>query len=341
MSAGSNQKHPSSPTPFGTRCFGKQSPIVLNIDLPIQHPFDAQGIFSFLEARAIAGVETTDLSQKDRLIYARTLMFPSGPGAIRLIARNYGSASWVLKAQLELQNLRDQAAAIFRIRRLLNLDADSSAIDLNLSRDPALEASILRTPGIRVPGAVDPHELVIRAIIGQQISVKAARTHLSRLVAQAGAAYTSSFTGLDRIFPAPADIIETVHDPGADLPLDPDRVLKLPRRSISTLRSAAIALQSGELEVGFESNPQLLRESLLRTPGIGPWTAAYLAMRVLGDPDAWMRSDVALVSGAVRLGILEPQTSKSASHRLLEEYARRWSPWRSYASMHLWQAASG
>ena len=341
MTQSSNQEHPISSSSSGERHFGNQVPPVLNIDLPLQHPFDAHGVFSFLEARAIAGVEAADLSQNDRLIYARTLMFPSGPGAIRLTARSQGPIGWVLKAELELPNLREQAAAIFRIRRLLDLDADSNTIDLFLSRDPALAASILRTPGIRVPGAVDPHELVIRAIIGQQISVKAARTHLSRLVAQAGAPYASSFLGLDRIFPAPADIIETVHEPTADLPLDPHRVLKLPRRSISTLHGAASALQSGELEVSFESNPQQLRESLLRTPGIGPWTAAYLAMRVLGDPDAWMRSDVALVSGAARLGILEPQTSKSASHRLLEEYAQRWSPWRSYASMHLWQAASG
>src|SRR5690606_5405423 len=140
---------------------------------------------------AIAGVEIADLSQQDKLIYARSFILPSGPSAVRLVARNHGSEGWSLTAELELADLCDQTAAISRIRRLLDLDADSSAIDAALQDDPALAPSVLRTPGIRVPGAIEPHELVIRAIVGQQISVKAARTHLSRLAAQAGALYTS------------------------------------------------------------------------------------------------------------------------------------------------------
>lgn len=341
MTADRNHALPRVGSPFGQQRPDSAETPVLNIELPARHPFDARGIFSFLEARAIAGVEIADLSQQDKLIYARSFILPSGPAAVRLVARNHGSEGWSLTAELELADLCDQAAAISRIRRLLDLDADSSAIDAALQEDPALAPSVLRTPGIRVPGAIDPHELVIRAIVGQQISVKAAHTHLSRLATQAGALYTSNFDGLDRLFPTSREIIETVPEPAAETPLDPQRVLRLPRRSISALRGAASALESGELAIGFESDPELLRQNLLRTPGIGPWTAAYLSMRVLADPDAWMRNDVALVSGAARLGILEPPHSKSSSHRLLEDYAQRWSPWRSYASMHLWQAASG
>ncbi len=337
-------------TRFGSRKTGHSLPsseagqpapsaVQLGIDLPVRQPFDAPGIFSFLAARAVAGVESTELGDPNNLVYSRTLALPGGPGAFQVTAHRDSHRGWALRAELELARLQDLTPAVSRIRRLLDLDADPHAVDEALSRDPALRPSVQRTPGIRVPGTVDPHEVVIRAIIGQQISVKAARTHLTRLAAAAGASYHSRFDGLSRLFPTPEDVLKHVPEPVADEPLDPHRILKLPRRSITTVLGVARALDSGELLIGFGNSPQTQQLNLLQTPGIGPWTAAYLSMRVLGDPNTWMRNDVALVAGAARLGILDPLPSASATHRALEDYAQRWSPWRSYASMHLWQAA--
>ncbi len=338
------------------------SRINVRITLPVRDPFDAHSVFEFLAVRAIPGVESADLSDPDRLSYARTLSLPGGPGAVEVVASRLPRAvgSWRLEARLELSTLSDISVATARIRRLFDLDADAQGIDLALAADPALAPLVAQTPGIRVPGAVDPAELLIRAIIGQQISVAAARKHLTRLAHRAGEPYESSIPGLDLLFPTPDAISYAVPEPPAQGDLDPDRTLRLPRRSINTVRGAALALASGDLalHVGLDSDD--LHTRLIALPGVGEWTAAYVALRVLGDTDAWMIGDVALVAGARALGLLpnainddpapppapppsqrgkESAASKQAAHRALAERARGWAPWRSYASMHLWQAA--
>jgi AraC family transcriptional regulator of adaptative response / DNA-3-methyladenine glycosylase II len=345
------------------------APVQLTVDLPVRQPFDAAGIFGFLAVRAVAGVEVADLTDPTRLRYARTLTLPHGPAAIDVtavrttVARRTAGAvprsapiAWQLSVRLELTSLADIAPAVARVRRLLDLDSDPVAVDAALSTDPHLAPLVERTPGIRVPGAVDPHELVIRAIIGQQISVAAARTHLSRLAERAGTPYASAIPGLTRLFPTTAQIIEYVPEPAqperparpaqppqrvaTDPAPDPDRPLRLPAQSVRAILATARALDTGDLEVHVGVDADQLRARLLERPRIGPWTAAYIAMRVLGDPDAWLAGDVALVAGAKATGVLDRTLSASASHQHLIRHADAWAPWRSYAAMHLWQAAA-
>lgn len=317
----------------------------LTIALPVRQPYDAPGVFGFLAARAVTGVESVDIGatstgphhRGDILRYARTLSLPRGPGAVEVIAE-HTAGGWRLRATLELTSLADVAVATTRVRRLLDLDADPVAIDTALSADPALAQLVAATPGIRVPGAVDPHELILRALVGQQISVAAARGHLSRLTALCGTPVDSGFAGLDRLFPTADQVVAGVPVPGDSL--DPDRPLRLPRRSIATIRDTCAALADGSLPVDVGADSAALHAALVARPGIGPWTAAYLTMRVLGDPDVWLPGDAALLTRARALGIVHPATSEArATHRTLAEHAARWSPWRSYAVTHLWATA--
>nr|WP_022872688.1 AlkA N-terminal domain-containing protein [Nesterenkonia alba] len=326
--------HPEAPHP------GKgQAPIVLSLDLPVREPFDAYEVFGFLAERALPGVEFAQLAE-DRLVYARTLPLPSGPGAMEVTADGE-SVRWRLSLRCELTSLADVPNVVATVRRLLDLDADPGAVDAALSEDPALAPLAERTPGIRLPGAADPEEYVTRAIVGQQISVAAARTQLSRLVSQLGTPYESAFTGLTTVFPSPERILHGVPDPGdpAERPLDPQRPLRLTARSIRTVRRAAEALVNRELQVHAGIEPETLRSQLTALPGIGEWTAAYLSLRLLNHPDTWMTGDVALVAGGRDLGLIDDETPTPAAHRKLAKHAEAWSPWRSYAAMHLWKAA--
>ena len=300
----------------------------LDLTLPVREPFDAAGTFAFLAVRAVEGVEAAALGTTPR--YARTLALPHGPGAFE--------ATWDgrLHLRLEVTSLADVPVAVSRVRRLFDLDADPAAVDDALGADPMLAPLVAATPGIRVPGAVDPHELVVRAIVGQQVSVAAARTHLTRLATALGTPYASQLDGLTRLFPSPAQVAD-----GAPAQL------RLPARNVRTVVDTARSLADDELAVGIGDDAVALRAALVARPGIGPWTAAYVAMRVLGDPDAWLDGDVALLAGARSL-TEQPEAlptagtppSKPAQHRALAERAAAWAPWRSYAAMHLWRAAS-
>lgn len=327
----------------------------LELALPVRQPFDARGVLGFLAARAVAGVEAAGTDDDGALRYARTLALPHGPGAFEVTAtpgtaRPTASpataptapARWALRLRLELASLADVATAVARVRRLLDLDADPVAVDTALAADPALAPLAAATPGIRVPGAVDPHELVLRAIAGQQISVAAARTHLGRLAAAVGRPYASAIPGLERLFPAPAEVAAGVPVPhDAASAADPARPLRLPARGVAAVVGAARAMADGELAVDVGTDPDALRDALVARPGVGPWTAAYVAMRVLGDPDAWLDGDVALLAGAAAVGALDlpAGTPKPRAHRALAQRAGAWAPWRSYAAMHLWRAA--
>ncbi|MFP3713765.1 AlkA N-terminal domain-containing protein [Puerhibacterium sp. TATVAM-FAB25] len=318
----------------------------LELALPVRQPFDAPGVLGFLAARAVAGVEAAGTDDDGALRYARTLALPHGPGACEVTAAPAPGpgtpASWALRLRLELTSLADVATAVARVRRLLDLDADPVAVDTALAADPALAPLVAATPGTRVPGAVDPQELVLRAIVGQQISVAAARTHLGRLAASVGRPYASSIPGLQRLFPTPADVAAGVPVPSAASGADPGRPLRLPARGVAAVVGAARAMADGELAVDVGTDPDALRAALVARPGVGPWTAAYVAMRVLGDPDAWLDGDVALLAGAAAAGALDlpPGTARTRAHRALAERAGAWAPWRSYAALHLWRAAA-
>lgn len=311
----------------------------LTVALPVRAPFDAPGVFAFLAARAIPGVEVAAPPQPGRLEYARILALPHGPAVAEVVATApHGTrvsahdgaepVPWTLQVHLALSSLADVPTAISRIRRMFDLDADPVAADAVLADDPLLAPLVARRPGIRVPGAVDPDELVIRAVIGQQISVAAARTHLGRLAACAGTPLSTDVPGLTTLFPTPAQIAEAVVPTPPAAALDPDRPLRLPRRSLRTVHALAASLAEGELSLHVGMDPAALREALLARPGIGPWTAAYTTMRMLGDPDVWLPGDAALAAAGRRLGIESGLDARSA----------HWAPWRSYAVVRLWQS---
>jgi AraC family transcriptional regulator of adaptative response / DNA-3-methyladenine glycosylase II len=290
-------------------------PGVVRLHLPARPPFDAAGVFAWLASRAVGRVE---VAGHDR--FERTLALPSGPALVRLRTATDASGATGLDVEARLTTLADLAPLVARVRRLFDLDADAVAIDEALSADPALAPSVASTPGIRMPGALDPHELVVRALVGQQVSVASARTALTRLADALGEPV--DLDGPRLLFPTPAAIAAE----GAS-------VLRGPAARIRTIVDVCARLATGELVVAPERERHELRADLLAVPGIGPWTAGYLAMRVTREPDELLVSDLALRNGAARLGL-------PAEARALAEHGAAWAPWRSYASMHLWRAAA-
>lgn len=290
---------------------------VVRLRLPARAPFDAAGVFGWLRARALPGVESAET-----MTYRRTLRLPGGPALVGFAADDDASAP-AIDVEARLATLADLAPLVARVRRLFDLDADAVAIDAALAADPALAASVAAVPGMRVPGCLDAHELVFRALIGQQVSVASARTALGRLAAELGERVTTaSDDGPHLLFPTAGAI--AAHG---------ESVLRGPRARIRTIVEVARRLDAGDLVVAPERDRAELVADLLAVPGIGPWTAGYLAMRVTRAPDILLTSDLALRNGSARLGL-------PATARALDAAGARWAPWRSYASMHLWRAAA-
>ncbi|MCB7135103.1 AlkA N-terminal domain-containing protein [Cellulosimicrobium marinum] len=298
----------------------QDAPAGLSLVLPLREPYDARGVFGFLAARAVDGVEVAGPLDGTVLTYARALALPRGPGAFRASYDTRADAAR-FRLDLELSTVADLPAAIARVRRLFDLDADPLAVDTALGTDPALAGPVAATPGVRVPGAVDPAEILVRALVGQQISVAAARTHLSRLAAGLGTPVASRL-GPTLLFPA-ADAIAA---DGAGL-------LRGPARRTAAVVGAARALADGTLTLSPAAEPAAARAALEALPGVGPWTSGYVAMRVLHDPDVLLDGDLALRAGARAIGLPDDR-------RDLVARARAWAPWRSYAAMHLWRAAA-
>jgi AraC family transcriptional regulator of adaptative response / DNA-3-methyladenine glycosylase II len=286
----------------------------LTLNLPYREPFDP-GVFGFLAVRAIPGIEEGSSSS-----YARTLRLAHGDARFR-VEFDAGAAGRPLVLTIGAVDLRDLASLLSRVRRLLDLDADPVAIDAALAVDPRLATAVARTPGMRMPGAVDPKELLIRAMIGQQITVAAARTALVQLSA-AGSESLVAADGLHRLFPTAAQIAET----GFEL-------LRGPQRRIDSVRGASAAMASGDLDFGYGDDVHGLEDKLLPLAGVGPWTVGYVAMRVIGAPDVFLANDAAVRNG---IRSLTPTTDGTAPSPDFREV----SPWRSYATMHLWRAAA-
>ncbi|MEE2569527.1 AlkA N-terminal domain-containing protein [Pseudarthrobacter sp. J64] len=290
----------------------------LTLNLPVREPFDP-GVFTFLAVRAIPGIETGSATS-----YGRTLRLPHGDAAfhVEYDGGTRPGAPAKLTLTVDAVDLRDLSALLSRVRRLFDLDADPLAVDNVLAADPRLAASVAAYPGIRLPGAVDPHELLVRAMIGQQITVAAARTALTELSAAGSASHTPS-DGLDRMFPTAAEIAANGRN-----------FLRGPQRRIDSLLAAAERMASGELDFGYGDDLPGLHEKLLPLPGVGPWTVGYAAMRILGSPDIFLANDAAVRNGVRRLAP-EDGPGDALSADFLEV-----SPWRSYATMHLWRAAA-
>ncbi len=297
-----------------------ETPGTIRLRLAVRAPFAGDALLDFLAIHAIPGVEYVS-----GRTYGRTLRLPSGMGAVRLEFPAPGGPP-VVQATLWLTQLSDLVPAVDRCRRLLDADADPVRVDAQLAADPVLRGPVLQCPGIRIPGAVDGPEMLLRAVFGQQISVAAATTLIGRLAAAVGRPLAGSPGAaefdprLTHLFPSPADLAELGP---ADIPG--------PRRRYETVVRASSAIATGLLVIDAGRRAADLAAELVALPGIGPWTAQYVCLRVLGDPDVLMTGDLVLRQGAARLGL--PPTPEA-----LTEHARRWSPFRSYAALHLWRA---
>jgi AraC family transcriptional regulator of adaptative response / DNA-3-methyladenine glycosylase II len=283
------------------------------MDLRFRPPLQAHALLEWLAARAVPGVE-----EVDGVAYRRSLRLPGGAGVVEVELRDGDRAA--LRGQLWLDDPGDAHAATARVRRLLDLEADPGAVSAVLGGDALLGSLVAVAPGLRVPGAVDGAELAVRAVLGQQVSVAAARTAAGRLVAEYGERLERPRGGVVALFPSAATL-------GA---LDPVG-LPMPRARAAALVGLCRALAEGELNLDPEGDREAARRALLALPGIGPWTAGYVAMRALGDPDVFLVEDLGVRHGLAGLG----GPSDPSEARAL---AAAWAPWRSYASQYLWQA---
>jgi AraC family transcriptional regulator of adaptative response / DNA-3-methyladenine glycosylase II len=270
---------------------------------------DATELLAWFGARAIPGVETVTDNE-----LRRTVRLPHSPGRVTVRVES-GRGGQSVRAAVDHADLRDVAAAVRRCRDMFDLDSDPAAIGEVLSADPALAPLVAARPGVRVPGCADGFELAVRAVVGQQVSVAAARTLLGRIVDRTGKVLEGGEPS--RLFPEAADLAE------ADLD-----GIGLTTRRAATLHAVAAAVAGG-LALDRGADRPAVREALLALPGIGPWTVEYLALRALGDPDAFPAGDLGLQRAARDLGL--PHTE-----RALAAYSERWRPWRGYAAMYLW-----
>jgi AraC family transcriptional regulator of adaptative response / DNA-3-methyladenine glycosylase II len=279
---------------------------VVALRLPYRPPLAWEPLLGFLAARAIPGLE-----EVRGAAYRRTVRTDAG-AAVLEVAPATGTAELVLK--LELPSVGVLRRLVTDVRAAFDLDADPLAIHASLEDLAGL------TPGLRVPGTLDPFELAVRAVLGQQISVQGARTLGGRLVERFGEPLPTPSGGLTHLFPAPAAL--------AEAPLEG---IGLPGARAETIRLLARAVAEEGLDLSPNSAPDHVRARLLAIPGIGPWTVEYVAMRALRDPDAFPAGDLGLRHALAVNG-------RPASRAEVERRSASWRPWRAYAAAHLWQS---
>lgn len=339
------------------------APGALRLRLAYRPPLDHAALWRFLAARALPGVELsigaadldaaagadTDISASTgeargtttpAIGVHRTLRLPGGHGRVTLRTL---PGSHAIDCELRLEAMSDLAAAVTRCRALLDLDADPSAIDTALAAAPELRASVLAGPGRRLPGAVDGLELAVRAVLGQQISVAAARTLAGRIAAEFGepCGIGAGVSGVpehladadrsagdaparrepSRVFPAAEQLAE------ADL-----TQIGLPRARARTISALAEAVATGDLDLAPGADRDATAARLQQIDGIGPWTTEYVLARALRDPDRFPDGDLILRRALGTAGA--PATAAQA-----RAAAEPWRPWRSYALLHLWDPA--
>lgn len=281
----------------------------ISLRLPFRRPFDPTGVLAHLAATAVPGCEEV----RDGA-FRRTLRLPGGTGSAALRPEADHVA-----LRLHLQDGRDLATAIARCRRLLDLDADPEAVDDALATDPVLRPLVQAAPGQRLPRTVDEHELAIRAVLSQQVSLGAAATHARHLAEAHGDPVHDPDGGLTHVFPSAAALAD----------VDPDS-LALPRARRRTVVGLAAALANGSVTLDPGTDWDRARSELVAIDGIGPWTGELIALRGLGDPDAFPVTDLGVRRGAAAAGL--PTTPAALTAR-----AKAWRPWRSYAVAHLWR----
>jgi AraC family transcriptional regulator of adaptative response / DNA-3-methyladenine glycosylase II len=281
--------------------------------LAYRPPLAREALIGFLAFRATPGVEevTGDC-------YRRVL---SIDGATGVLAARFPADRDEIELELDdaLEGVREPVLA--GARRVFDVDADPVSIDATLAADPRLRPLVEEIPGLRVPGAVDGFEMAVRAIVGQQISVVAARTITGRLAALLGEPLAEGSGSLRVAFPR-AEALAASSLAG----------LGMPAARLATLTGLARAICDGDLDLSPGTDPETARAALLAIRGVGPWTADYIAMRGLGDPDAFLPSD--LVIRQVLGDAAGPLSARAA-----EQQSQRWRPWRAYAVAHLWTSA--
>ena len=279
--------------------------------LPYTPPYDFDALLAFFARRAIPGVEQIDAES-----YSRRFVLGGANGALR-VARTADDALALTIDFPRVEQLPDIRA---RVRRMFDLDADIATIHTRLGRKAPLRALVRRHPGQRLPGGWDGFEIAVRAVLGQQISVAAARTLAARLVQKFGAEVTFRGSETFRLFPAPSDLVDA--DFGA---------LGLTRARAQTLRAVAQALCEGRVDFRPDQSLEEFVEKWIQLPGIGPWTAHYIAMRALSHADAFPAADLVLRKAVSRDGTPVPL-------KQLQAIAENWRPWRAYAVLHLWRS---
>lgn len=277
-------------------------PGTLSLRLPFRAPLDIGSLLSFLAAHAVPGIEAGDATA-----YRRTLLLPHGHAVVELAAGGKHVA-----CTLKLSDLRDLATAVQHCRRLLDLDADPVAITDVLGVDRWIGDLVRAAPGRRLPGSVDAGETCVRTVLGQQVSVAGARTLTARLVRAAGSPLPEPDGHLTHLFPTAAAVADAV-----------DAALTIPAARRRTVRGLAAAIADERVVLDAGVDREEARRSLLALPGVGPWTASYIGMRVLGDPDVFLNTDLVLRKAMV-------------ARDIPYDAAEGWRPWRSYAGMHLW-----
>ncbi len=279
----------------------------LVLRLPFRRPLRPDTLFGHLAATAVPGVE-----EVVGATYRRTLRLAHGPAVVALTP-----TPTHISCRVDLTDVADLTSAIARCRRLLDLDADPEAVDLALAGDPGLAPLVASAPGRRVPRTVDGDEFAVRAVLGQQVSTAAARTAAGALVRDHGEPLAVPSGGLTHLFPTAAGLLGAAP--------------ALPAGRVRTLNEVVGALADGRLELGPGADRERARRELAALPGVGPWTVELVAMRALGEPDAFPMGDLGVRRGAARLGMADRP-------RELLARAEAWRPWRAYAVQHLWAA---
>ena len=299
-------------TPTELRAAGRRRDEVadgtLRLRLPYRPPLDWAALSGWLRVRALPGV-----AEMDGRIYRRTLRLPRGAGLVALEPMDTH-----IQCTLRLESMADLTSAVRQCRRLLDLDADPLSVVEVLSQDRQLSRIVKKRPGLRAPGAVDGTELAIQAILGQQVSLAAARTLAARLTTANGDVIKIVDPTLTHLFPRAGAIAQ------ADL-----SKLGVPASRRATLYALARAVAAGTLVLDPGADRTQTYQQLVRLPGIGEWTAGYIVMRALGDPDTFLPSDLGIKKAGARLGL-------GSNPRAISEHAAAWRPWRTYATHQLW-----
>lgn len=277
--------------------------------LSYRPPFDYRGILAFLKFRAIPGVEVvTDNT------YSRTIQVGNEVGYLRI--NNNAKGRW-LNIHIELTETIHLFTVLEKVKRLFDLSADPMEINKVFSNDTELEKIVAQNPGQRVPGSWDPFEIAVRAIVGQQVSVKGATTVMGRIAKAYGFQSEQGWC-----FPTASTLAE----------LD-TKSLSMPEKRAQAIKDMSAMVAAGELDLGANNEPESLIAQLITIKGIGPWTAHYIAMRAVNDPDAFLHSDLVLLK--VAKALLNIDNEKGLLDR-----SNDWRPFRAYAGMHLWRQAA-